>query len=45
MVVTSLHIYPVKSLAGLSVPEGEVEPWGLHRRPALACAELRTVGC
>ena len=30
MVVTSLHIYPVKSLAGLSVPEGEVEPWGLR---------------
>jgi uncharacterized protein YcbX len=30
MVVTSIQIYPVKSLAGLGVPEGEVEPWGLR---------------
>ncbi len=30
MVVASIHIYPVKSLAGLGVPEGEVEPWGLR---------------
>ena len=30
MVVTSIHIYPVKSLAGLGIPEVEVEPWGLR---------------
>lgn len=30
MVVARIHIYPVKSLAGLGVPEGEVEPWGLR---------------
>ena len=29
-VVASIRIYPVKSLAGLTVPEGEVEPWGLR---------------
>ena len=34
MVVTSIQLYPVKSLAGLGVPEGEVEPWGLRRTGA-----------
>jgi uncharacterized protein len=30
MVLGSIHIYPVKSLGGVSVPEVEVEPWGLQ---------------
>lgn len=30
MKVASVHIYPVKSLAGLSVVEAQVEPWGLR---------------
>jgi len=30
MVLASIHIYPVKSLGGVSVPEVEVEPWGLR---------------
>ncbi len=29
MNVGSIHVYPVKSLAGQSVDEAEVEPWGL----------------
>lgn len=31
MRVTSLRIYPVKSLAGLAVDQADVEPWGLAR--------------
>ncbi len=30
MVVASIHIYPVKSLAGVGVAEVEAEPWGLR---------------
>lgn len=30
MVLASAHIYAVKSLAGVSVPEAAVEPWGLR---------------
>ena len=29
MRLTEIHIYPVKSLAGVSVPAADVEPWGL----------------
>lgn len=37
MEVVELRVYPVKSLAGVSVPEASVEPWGLagDRRWAL----------
>ena len=31
MRVTSLRVYPVKSLAGLDVERAAVEPWGLAR--------------
>lgn len=27
--ITAIHIYPVKSLRGISVPNAAVEPWGL----------------
>lgn len=30
MVLASIHLYPVKSLAGPSVPSAEGEPWGLR---------------
>lgn len=31
MRVTTLRVYPVKSLAGITVEQAEVEPWGLAR--------------
>jgi uncharacterized protein len=30
MKLTAIHVYPVKSMAGQSVPDAEVEPWGLR---------------
>jgi uncharacterized protein YcbX len=43
--VSALHIYPVKSLRGTSLPEAVVEPWGLagDRRWMLVDARSRKV--
>lgn len=30
MILASIHIYPVKGLRGVAVPEATVEPWGLQ---------------
>ncbi|MFF7729058.1 MOSC domain-containing protein [Streptomyces sp. NPDC008001] len=40
-VLTALHFYPVKSLAGCAAPEAAVEPWGIagDRRWMLAGAD------
>lgn len=44
MVLASIHIYPVKSLGGVSAPEAHVQPWGLlHDRRWLVLSPDGTV--
>jgi uncharacterized protein YcbX len=40
MRVTSLRVYPVKSIAGIDVDEADVEPWGIGRQKCIGHAAL-----
>lgn len=41
--VSALHVYPVKSLRGISTPEAVVEPWGLAGDRRWALVDTRTM--